>query len=134
MEEPLRLNLPALPENVALVRSAVGERAKAYGLGDAVIADLKTVVSEASANVVLHAYAGAIDPGPLEVEMTRDTTSVRVVVRDQGLGIRPRPKSTHLSLKMGLSLIGAISKSFQLRSARDEGTELSMELALPACG
>lgn len=134
MEEPLRLNLPALPENVALVRAAVGERAEAYGLGNSVIADLKTVVSEASANVVLHAYAGAADPGPLEIEMTRDTTRVRVVVRDRGLGIRPQPKTTHASLKMGLSLIGAISSSFQLRSGRDQGTELSVELALPACG
>jgi anti-sigma regulatory factor (Ser/Thr protein kinase) len=83
-----------LPENVALVRAAVGERAEAYGLEDEVIADLKTVVSEASANVVLHAYAGAADPGPLEVEMTRDATTVRVVVRDRGLGIRSQPKST----------------------------------------
>jgi anti-sigma regulatory factor (Ser/Thr protein kinase) len=103
-------------------------------LGNAVITDLKTVVSEASANVVLHAYAGAAEPGPLEVEMTRDSRSVRVVVRDRGRGIRPQPKSTHASLKLGLSLIGAISSSFQLRSARDLGTELSMHLPLPAGG
>jgi serine/threonine-protein kinase RsbW len=134
MEEPLRLNLPAVPENVALVRAAIAERAAAYGLGDSVIADLKTVVSEASANVVVHAYGGAADPGPLEVEMTREATGVRVVVRDRGLGIRPRPKTTHASLKMGLALIGGISSSFHLRSARDRGTELSMDLALPACG
>jgi anti-sigma regulatory factor (Ser/Thr protein kinase) len=119
-----------LPENVALVRAAVAERAKAYGLPDAVIADLKTVVSEASANVVVHAYAGAEVPGPLEVEMTRDMGKVRVVVRDHGSGIRPQPKSTHTSFKMGLALIGAISNCFQLRSARDRGTELSMDLAL----
>ena len=132
MDDQLRLNLPALPENVALVRAAVGEHAEAYGLGSAVIADLKTVVSEASANVVLHAYAGASEPGPLEVEMTRDSMSVKVVVRDRGRGIRPQPKSTHASLKLGLSLIGAISSRFQLRSARDLGTELSMDLPLPA--
>jgi serine/threonine-protein kinase RsbW len=132
MEEPLHLNLPALPENVGLVRAAVGERAEAYGLGSSVIADLKTVVSEACANVVLHAYAEA-SPGPLEVEMSRQATSVRVVVRDRGLGIRPLPKTTHASLKMGLSLIGAISSGFQLKSARDLGTELRMDLALPTC-
>jgi anti-sigma regulatory factor (Ser/Thr protein kinase) len=133
IEEPLRLNLLALPENIALVRAAVAERAEAYGLGNSVIADLKTVVSEASANVVLHAYAGAAEPGPLEVEMTRDSTKVRLVVRDRGVGIRPQPESTHASLKMGLSLIGAISSAFQLRSGHETGTELSIELALPAC-
>lgn len=123
-----------MPENVALVRAAVGERAEAYGLGSAAIADLKTVVSEASANVVLHAYVGATEPGPLEVEMTRDPASVRVVVRDRGRGIRPQPRSTHVSFKMGLTLIGAIANSFQLRSARDLGTELSMHLPLRAGG
>jgi anti-sigma regulatory factor (Ser/Thr protein kinase) len=134
IEEPLRLNLPALPENVALIRAAVGERGEAYGLEDQFIADLKTVVSEASANVVLHAYADAAAPGPLEVEMTRDATKVRLVIRDRGIGIRPQPESTHASLKMGLSLIGAISSAFQLQSGHETGTELSVDLALPACG
>src|ERR1700710_2199312 len=131
MDDALRLKLPALAENVGLVRAAVGERAEAYGLRSSVIADLKTVVSEACANVVLHAYSGAADPGPLEIEMTRDTTRGRVVVRDRGLGTRPPPETTHASLKMGLLLIGALSSSFQLRSAHDLGTELSMDMALP---
>jgi serine/threonine-protein kinase RsbW len=134
MDDALHLNMPALPENLALVRAAVGERAEAYGVSSPLVADLKTVVSEACANVVVHAYVGAPDPGPLEVEMTRDTAKVKVVVRDRGVGIRPQAKTVRTSLKMGLLLIGAISNSFQLRSARDRGTELSMVLALPARG
>jgi len=134
MDDALRIKLPALPDKVALVRAAVGERAEAYGLASPVIADLKTVVSEACANVVLHAYAGAADPGPLDVEMTRDEARVRVVVSDRGGGIRPQPNSTHASLQMGLLLIGAISSSFQLRSGHDSGTELSIDLAIPAWG
>lgn len=132
IEDSLRLSLPALPANVALVRAAVGERAEAYGINDSLIADLKTVVSEACANVVLHAYAG-MDPGPLEVEMSREMGRVRVVVRDRGRGIRPESRSNHPSLKMGLALIGAISNSFELKSRRDLGTELSMDLALSTC-
>jgi len=134
MEDALRLKLPALPENLALVRAAVAERAEAYGVSSPMVADLKTLVSEACANVVLHAYVGAADPGPLEVEMTRDTAKVRVVVRDRGAGIRPQAKTMRTTLRMGLLLIGAISNSFQLRSARDRGTELSMVLALPVSG
>jgi serine/threonine-protein kinase RsbW len=130
----LRLYVPAQPENVALVRAAVGERAEAYGLPRSVIADLRTVVSEACANVILHAYGNPAEPGPLEVEVTREATRMRVVVRDQGTGIRPQPNATHASLKMGLLLIGAIASSFELRSAHDQGTELSMDLALPASG
>ena len=131
MDDTLRLELPALPENVARVRSAVAERAEAYGLAAAVVADLKTVVSEACANVVLHAYAGAGEPGPLEVEMSREAKSVKIVVRDRGAGIRPQPKTTHKSLKMGLLLIGALASSFQLSSGHGLGTELSMSFACP---
>jgi serine/threonine-protein kinase RsbW len=131
MDDALRLKLPAQPENLALVRAAVAERAEAYGVSGQVVDDLKTVVSEACANVVVHAYVAAADPGPLEVEMTRDTTTVKVVVRDRGGGVRPQTKVMHASLKLGLLLIGALSSSFHLRSVRDQGTELSMDLALP---
>jgi serine/threonine-protein kinase RsbW len=134
MENALCLELPALAENLALVRAAVAERAEAYGVCGPLVADLKTVVSEACANVVLHAYVGVADPGPLEVEMTREPAQVKVVVRDRGVGLRPQAKTTRTTLKMGLLLIGAISNSFQLRSARDHGTELSIVLALPASG
>jgi serine/threonine-protein kinase RsbW len=132
MDDALRLSLPALAENVAFVRSAVAERAEAFGLAPTLVADLETVVSEACANVVVHAYAGTVEPGPLEVEMTKGPKSVKVVVRARGAGIGPRPKATLASLKMGLLLIGAIASSFQLKSARNLGTELIMHLALPA--
>jgi serine/threonine-protein kinase RsbW len=134
MDDGLRLKLPALSENLALVRAAVAERAEAYGVTAPAVEDLKTVVSEACANVVLHAYVGAADPGPLEVEMTRDAEWVRVVVRDRGAGVRPQAKTMEARLKLGLLLIGAISHGFQLRSVRDRGTELSIDLALPASG
>jgi serine/threonine-protein kinase RsbW len=134
IDDALCLRLPALAENVGLVRAAVGERAEAYGLGGPAVADLKTVVSEACANVVLHAYADAEDAGPLEVELSRDERRVRAVVRDFGSGIGRRPRQPRASLKMGLQLIGAIASSFQLRSARGLGTELSMDLPLPASG
>ncbi len=52
------------------------------------IADLKTVVTEACMNVVVHAYQG--EPGPLNVEAEPDADGLTVVVRDPGVGIRPQ--------------------------------------------
>ncbi len=60
-----RLTLPATAENVIVVRQAVAGLGEALGLSGPRIDDLKTVVSEACNNVVLHAYEG--EPGPLEV-------------------------------------------------------------------
>lgn len=123
------LAVPAEPANVALVREAVGARAAQLGMGEIAIADLKTVVSEACANVVLHAYADEDEAGPLEVELAPSGHSLSVVVRDRGGGIHSRPDvGKPASLRLGLQLIGALSCSFHLHSARGEGTALRIKL------
>src|SRR5215217_3177511 len=63
----LQMSLPARAENVAVVRHALAGLAERMGMDEGSLADLKTVVTEACMNVVLHAYAGA-EPGPLEIE------------------------------------------------------------------
>jgi serine/threonine-protein kinase RsbW len=130
-EDRFFLEVAAEPANLALVREAVGARAVQLGMGESAIADLKTVVSEACANVVVHAYAGEVEPGVLEVEMAPAGHGLSVVVRDRGAGIHPGPEAGKpASLRLGLLLIGALSCSFQLSSARGKGTELKMRMPL----
>ena len=74
----LRLLLSNRPQNVALVRQALGGLAGAVGLDDGLLADVKTAVSEACNNVVLHAYPGG--EGPLEVYVCPDGTQLEIVV------------------------------------------------------
>jgi serine/threonine-protein kinase RsbW len=130
--EQIHLKLPAEADNVAVIREAVGTRAKELGLEESAVDDLKTVVSEACANVVLHAYPDDARQRPLEVEMEWTERALNVVVRDQGIGIRPASGPKPPSLRLGLQLIGAIASCFQIRSGRDRGTELVIQLALPA--
>ena len=54
----LQITLPAEAENVAVVRHALAGLAEEIGMDEAAIADLKTVVTEACMNVVVHAYDG----------------------------------------------------------------------------
>jgi len=61
----VRLELESQAENVALVRSALSALVDAAGLSDELVTDLKTAISEACNNVVLHAYPDA--PGPMVV-------------------------------------------------------------------
>jgi anti-sigma regulatory factor (Ser/Thr protein kinase) len=127
-EDRFFLEIAAEPASLALVREAVATRAAQLGMGERAIADLKTVVSEACANAVVHAYAGE-EAGILEVEMSPVGHDLSVVVRDRGGGIHPRPDAGKpASLRLGLLLIGALSCSFQLSSARGRGTELKMRM------
>ena len=55
-EARVEFSLPAQAENVPLVRHALAGLAEALEMEPAEVADLKTVVTEACMNVVVHAY------------------------------------------------------------------------------
>ena len=102
----MRLVLSNRPENVALVRQALSGVAASVGINEALLADMKTAVSEACNNVVLHAYAEGI--GPLEVYACPDAHDVEIVVRDQGTGIQPREPEPEAAMPRFISFMESI--------------------------
>jgi anti-sigma regulatory factor (Ser/Thr protein kinase) len=122
--------LPASAENVAVVRHAVAGLAEAMGMDEVGIADLKTVVTEAGMNVVVHAYPD--QQGTMEVEARPEGEALAVVVRDSGAGIRPRADLEPPSLRLGLSLIAALSESFEISGGLGRGTTVAMRVPLAA--
>jgi anti-sigma regulatory factor (Ser/Thr protein kinase) len=128
----LQIRLPAKAENVAVIRHALAGLAEQIGMDEAGVADLKTVVTEASMNVVVHAYPDG--SGPLTVEADPDSDGLTVKVSDSGAGISPQADSERASLKLGLSLIAALSSSFSISGGLDRGTEVMMRLPLSGGG
>lgn len=124
----LNLKLPAKPANVAVVRHAVAGLAEQLGMNEPSIGDLKTVVTEACMNVVVHAYDSGV--GPLEVEAFPEDEGLTVCVRDSGGGIRPRPDVERPSLRIGMTLIAALSQNFEIAGGLGRGTEVRMHLPL----
>ena len=57
-----------------------------------------------------------------------------MTVRDEGVGIRPQADVEHASLRLGLSLIAALSSSFAISGGLDRGTEVTMRLPLQGGG
>ena len=124
----IQIKLAARSENVALVRHALTGAAESLGMADDVIADLKTVVTEACMNVVAHAYGD--EPGPLEVHAWPEGDELVVSVRDFGNGIRPRAHADHTSLRLGMSLIAAMTNGFEIAGGSGRGTTITMRLSL----
>lgn len=122
----LLITLPARPENVAVVRHAVAGLAEQLGMEEIGVGDLKTVVTEACMNVVVHAYDDG--SGPLQVQAAPEQGGLTVVVRDFGAGIRPRPDVDRPSLRIGLTLIAALSSSFEISGGLNRGTEIRMHI------
>jgi serine/threonine-protein kinase RsbW len=120
----LRLTLPATAENVMVVRQAVAGLGEALGLSGPRIADLKTVVTEACNNVVLHAYEDG--SGPLEVTAEPGQGELEIVIADEGKGFRPRANASGPSLGLGLPLIAALSDSFEISGGTGQGSRTTI--------
>jgi serine/threonine-protein kinase RsbW len=129
MAEPpnVHLHLPNKPENVLLVREMLNGVAETIDLERQELDDIRTAVTEACNNVVLHAYEGA--DGPLEVELYVRPQSVEIVVRDRGVGLQPSAASGETSVGLGLPIIRTLAHNVELRGRPDEGSEVWMEFA-----
>jgi len=85
-------------------------------------------VSEAVANVVVHAYRDADQPGDVEIEAEKPDGYLCLYVRDRGQGMTPRVDSPGLGL--GLPVIADSASSLEVRRPETGGTELVMRFDL----
>lgn len=127
MTPDIELALAARAENIAIVRYALGGLGDAFELSETKLSDIRLAVTEACANVVVHAYPDGQD-GQMEVLASMGEETLTVLVRDWGRGIRPRPDSPGLGL--GLSLIAALADSVELGHDNQEHTEVRMTFRL----
>jgi serine/threonine-protein kinase RsbW len=151
-EPNVRLKLSNRPENVTLVRAVLAGVAEAIDLDAEQLDDIRTAVTEACNNAVLHAYEGG--EGPFEVDVRLPVEGrVTVVVRDAGIGVESRDEALaagapepgepvgdleqesgrldEQSLKLGLPVIQALAAEVELRRRDGGGTEVWMEFATP---
>lgn len=127
MMPDMELTLDARAENIAIVRHVLGGLGEACEVPEDKLADIRLAVTEACANVVVHAYPDGRQ-GQMEVVASMEEERLIVLVRDWGCGIGPRPDSPGLGL--GLSLIAALAESVQLGNGNEEHTEVRMTFAL----
>jgi serine/threonine-protein kinase RsbW len=125
----LQMTVLSKPENIAVVRHGLAGLAEGLGAEPDLVDDIKTAVSEAVTNAVVHGYPESV--GPIDVEARVTERRLEIVVRDQGAGIQPRPLSDEeTSLRVGLALIGALSDEFVVRGDEGSGTELRISFDL----
>lgn len=123
----MQLTLPARPENIAIVRHALGAFGEAFAMDSQILSDVRLAVTEACTNVVVHAYPDG-SQGPMEVFANLTDKELHVIVRDEGKGITPRPDSPGLGL--GLPLIASLAESVNLGRDEHERTEVQMTFSL----
>ena len=122
----LSLQLPATPESVGEARRHVREFAAAQGAAGDALAAIELAVSEAAANVVVHAYDGG-GPGVVRVQADVEEGVLELVVLDDGVGFTDEPAA---GLGLGLGLVRRDALAFEVRDRSQGGVELWARFAV----
>jgi anti-sigma regulatory factor (Ser/Thr protein kinase) len=120
------IELDSRPESLACVRAMLAGAGESVGLDRELLDDLRTAISEACSNVVLHAYDDR--PGPLRVDVDLAADGVRATVSDRGAGIHKIAVATD-RMRVGIPLISALADRAEFWSVAGQGTEVRMAFA-----
>ena len=133
-QNELRLELDALSENESFARYAVSAFLCPLDPTVGEIADIRTVVSEAVTNCVIHAYRES--RGKIYILVTWDADRrVTVRIRDKGCGIEDLQKSMQPFWTsdpsgerggMGFTIMDSFSDKLTVRTAKGKGTTVTM--------
>ncbi len=137
------MKLLATSKNEAFARNVVASFAIELSPTLEEINDIKTAVSEAVTNVVVHAY-GKTDDGVLQIEchIVQDERSIEIVVRDFGKGIENVTEAIEPFFTtapddersgMGFTIIQTFMDDMQVTSKVGEGTTVRMKKVMKQC-
>ena len=139
MENTMKLEISALSENDSFARNAVAAFALPLCPSLAELADIKTAVSEAVTNCIVHAYQKQAKAGNIQIICTLKPLAcggeLHIDVIDFGVGIDDveqavQPFFTTLSGEersgMGFTVMQTFTDGFSLVSERGKGTRVSM--------
>ena len=129
----IRLEFPSRSSNESFARAAAAAFAAQLDPTMEELGDLRTAVSEAVTNAIVHAYPDNI--GKISMRMRiLDESSVEISVRDWGCGIEDVEKAmTPLYTSggeersgMGFTIMGSFTDRLRVRSEPGRGTTVTM--------
>lgn len=139
MENYMKLEVSALSKNEGFARSAVAAFALCLNPSISELSDIKTAVSEAVTNSIVHAYDGGEDGKTILIECRAECGAegafLHITISDGGRGIEDveqamQPFFTTLEHEersgMGFTIMQTFMDGFSLDSEKGKGTKVTM--------
>lgn len=133
MNNYMKLEILSRSENESFARSTVAAFALPLNPTLSELSDIKTAVSEAVTNSIVHAYKNG--DGIIKIECTSDDDSLHITIEDFGCGIdnvdeAVQPFFTTLAgderSGMGFTIMQTFMSSFKVESVKGKGTKVYM--------
>ena len=133
----IAMEFPSRSVNEGLARSAIATFAAQLDPTLEELGDIKTAVSEAVTNCIVHAYPNEIGSITLRCRILKDNV-LDIVIKDKGVGIPDveqarRPSFTTGGAErsgMGFTIMESFMSSFEVSSSAGKGTTVHMRRKL----
>ena len=131
MNNKMNLKFLSLSENESFARLAVASFCANVKLSIEDISDIKTAVSEAVTNSIVHGYEGEI--GEVEIECSINDEHIEIIISDNGVGIDDVEKAMQpfFTTKpdkersgMGFTVMEGFMDKLEVKSTKGEGTQV----------
>ena len=135
----MKLEIAALGENEGFARNAGAAFALCLSPSLGEISDIKTAVSEAVTNSIVHAYGGESHDGKIFIECRAEQLeeggTLHITIRDNGCGIEDVEKAVQPFFTtmeneersgMGFTIMQTFMDGFSLNSNKGRGTTVTM--------
>ena len=129
----IKLEFPSRSVNESFARATVGAFASRMDPTLEELADIKTAVSEAVTNCIVHAYPGVIGSIRLRARILNGNT-LEISIRDDGIGISDVNKAREPMFTtggddrsgMGFTIMESFMDKVKVRSTQGKGTTVIM--------
>lgn len=133
MQNSMKLRFRALSQNESFARVVAGAFSTQLNPTINELTDIKTAVSEAVTNAIIHGYSQS--DGEVELDVAIDTDMITIVVRDFGVGIDDIMRAREPFYTtwpgdersgMGFTVMETFMDSVDVESKVGEGTTVTM--------
>ncbi len=128
----IKLEFPSMSINEGFARASIGAFAARLDPTLEELGDIKTAVSEAVTNCIVHAYPNSIGIISMRARITDD--SLEITIRDNGVGIADIDQAREPMFStggeersgMGFTIMDSFMDKIKVRSEPDKGTTVTM--------